>query len=77
MIDKEAMSDSSPGVDLDTGQKTADMGEQTPKEFTFMYPQPVGEAVKEDSVKPRITDNNLKEVSDGWVALNDNLKIFL
>jgi hypothetical protein len=77
MIDKKTMADLCPWVDLDAGQKTTDMGEQATEEFTPTNPQPMGDAVKKESVKTRVTENDLKEVSDSRIARKDNIKIFL
>jgi hypothetical protein len=64
-------------MDLDAGEESGNMGDQSGEKGQFSIVEPVGEAMEQESVEARITDNDFQPISGGRIALEDDLKVGL
>lgn len=76
MIDEDAPADACAGMDLDAGQNAAGMRYETPREEPAVLPQPVGNTVVNEGVKPGIAQNHFEARPRGGVAGEGRIYFF-
>ncbi len=76
MVNEEPSADSRAGVNLDACEQSAGLGNDPRYQRQAEAMQPVGETVQQDSVKPRVTENDLKDALGGRVLTKDRLNLF-
>ena len=68
VIDEQAAADARPGVDLDPGQYPPDMRHEAAGQIPAVLPQPMREAIIEQSLKPGIAQHDFEPRSGRRIA---------
>jgi hypothetical protein len=76
MVDEEAPSDARARMDLDAGEKTPDMRNQTRQPSEARAPQPVREPVHQQRMEPRVTGDHFPSIASCRVALEYDCYLF-
>src|SRR5208337_4312589 len=76
VVDDHAAPDLRPGMDLDTGQEPADMGDEPGPEFQVMGPEPVRPAVEPEGMEPGVAEEDLEGGAGGGILGKDCPDIF-
>jgi hypothetical protein len=77
VIDEEAAADFGAGMDLDAGEKTADVGGEPGEEVEPPQPEAMGQPMEEHGVKPGIAENDFELAAHCRVTLENDLEILL
>jgi hypothetical protein len=76
MIDEHAASDLRGGMDLDTGEKSRHLGEETGRRAQAMIPQPVKNAMCPKRVQSGIAGDYFQPGLGGRVTIEDRGDVF-
>ena len=71
VVNKEPFADLRSGVYLNTGQKPAHVRSKSPYKKHLMLPEPMPQPVKQNRVKTRITEQDLKDTPGRRIAFKN------
>jgi hypothetical protein len=77
VIDEEATTYFGAGMDLDAGEKPAEVGGEPGEKKELVPPEAMGQPMKEHGVKPGIAENDFELAAHCRVTLENDLEILL
>ncbi len=77
VIDKKTLADTGSRMNLDAGQKAADMRNKAAEEIELSRPQCMSQPIKQQGMKPRVTEEDLGHAAHGRVSIVNRFDILL